>query len=79
MTPVQNNVIIKRVPGSTTTESGLILKTTLEQDRGIVESIGPDVTEVGIGDIVVLNWNAAKKIDEELFVVPVDDIIAIID
>ncbi len=77
MTPVQNNVIIKRVPGSTTTESGFILKTTLEQDRGIVESIGPDVTEVSIGDEVFLNWNAATGIDEELFVVPVNEVIFI--
>ena len=77
MTPTQNNVIIKRIPGSTVTDTGIILKTTLEQDRGEVVSIGPGVSEVSIGDIVFLNWNATTKIDDEMFVVSVNEIIFI--
>ena len=77
MTPTQNNVIIKRIPGSTVTDTGIILKTTLEQDRGEVLSIGPDVNEVSIGDTVFLNWNSATKIDDEIFVVSVNEIIFI--
>lgn len=77
MTPTQNNVIIKRIPGSTVTDTGIILKTTLEQDRGEVVSIGPEVTEVSVGDTVFLNWNATTKIDDEMFVVSVNEIIFI--
>ena len=77
MTPTQNNVIIKRIPGSTVTDTGIILKTTLEQDRGEVVSIGPDVSEVTVGDTVFLNWNATTKIDDEMFVVSVNEIIFI--
>lgn len=77
MTPTLNNVIIKRIPGSTVTDTGIILKTTLEQDRGEVLSIGPDVNEVSIGDTVFLNWNSATKIDDEIFVVSVNEIIFI--
>lgn len=77
MTPTQNNVIIKRIPGSTVTDTGIILKTTLEQDRGEVLSIGPDVNEVSIGDTVFLNWNSATKIDDEIFVVSVNEIVFI--
>ncbi len=77
MAPTLNNVIIKRIPGSTVTDTGIILKTTLEQDRGEVLSIGPDVNEVSIGDIVFLNWNSATKIDDEVFVVSVNEIVFI--
>lgn len=77
MAPTLNNVIIKRIPGSTVTDTGIILKTTLEQDRGEVLSIGPDVSEVSIGDTVFLNWNSATKIEDEIFVVSVNEIVFI--
>ena len=77
MKPTQSNILIERIAGSTETSSGIILKSTLEQDKGKVISIGPDVNEVSIGDIVFLNWNAATKVDNERYIVPISDVVFI--
>jgi co-chaperonin GroES (HSP10) len=75
MKPTRNNIIVKRIPGSTETSSGIILKTTLEQDRGEVQSVGPDVTEVEVGNVVFLNWNSATKVEDETYVVSIENVV----
>lgn len=77
MKPTLNNILIERIAGSTETESGIILKSTLEQDKGKVLAIGPDITEVSVGDIVFLNWNAATKVDREQYIAPIDEVVFI--
>lgn len=77
MKPTLNNILIERIPGSTETESGIILKSTLDQDKGKVLAIGPDVAEVNTDDIVFLNWNAATKVEGELYIVSIDEVVFI--
>nr|QMP83308.1 MAG: chaperonin GroES [Caudoviricetes sp.] len=77
MKPTLNNILIERIPGSKETESGIILKSTLDQDKGKVLAIGPDVTEVNVEDTVFLNWNAATKVEGELYITPIDEVIFI--
>ena len=75
MTPTKDNVIVNRIAGEKVTSSGIILKASEGPDRAIVQSIGPKVDEVQIGDEVLINWNQATKIDEESYVVSIKEII----
>lgn len=77
MKPTRDNILVERIAGSTETSSGIILKSSLEDDRAVVKEMGPDVTEVKIGDVVFLNWNAATKIEDETFIVPIKEVIFI--
>ena len=75
MKPTRDNVIVTRIPAEKTTGSGLILKSTGEPDKAIVEAIGPKVDEIVVGDTVLLNWNKAVKIEFDTYCVPVTEII----
>ncbi len=79
MYPTRNNVLVKKIPSSKETESGIILRSSDEPDRGMVEQIGPDISEVSIGDIVILNWNKATHTESDLYIVSVEEIIMIIE
>lgn len=75
MKPVRNNVLVRRLQSSKETESGIILKSSLEPDRAVVEQIGTDVTEVSPGEEVMLNWNKAVDVGSDLFIISQDEII----
>ena len=77
MQALRDNIIVKRIAGEKTTTSGLILKKSDEPDKGLVESLGPKVDEVSVGDIILVNWNAATKIENESYVVPIGEVIFI--
>ena len=74
--PLANKIVIKRIEGSKQTESGIILQRTDEPDRAEVMAIGPDIDEVEVGDIVLLNWNAAIKIGD-YYVITIDHVVFI--
>lgn len=74
--PLHNKVVIKSIPSETTSPTGIILNSADEPDRAQVLAIGPDVHEVEIGDIVLLDWNKVVKSDD-YFVIKVDDIVFI--
>ena len=76
-TPLFDKVIVERIEGEKTTASGIILKRTEEPDRAKILAIGPDVDEVEVGDIVLLNWNAAIKIEDEMYSTKVENIVFI--
>jgi hypothetical protein len=43
--------------------------------RLVVHAVGTDVTEVAVGEVVLLNWNAAIKVQDELYSTKVENII----
>ena len=77
--PLGDKVVVKRIPAKKETASGIILRHTEDPDRGVVQFIGPDVTEVQIDEQVLVNWNAARKVEDETYVVPVTEIIWIFE
>ena len=79
MTPLGNNVIVKRSEKNLTTAAGIILQRSDEADYADIVAVGPDVTDVSVNEKVLLDWNKAMKIDRELFRVSVNDIIAVVD
>ena len=76
ITPLGNRIVIERFEGSKKTDSGIILKSSDEPDRAKVISIGPKVDEVEVGDIVLLNWNAAVK-SGDYYVITIDHVVFI--
>ena len=77
MKPLRDNIIVTRIPGETETAGGIILKSSQGPDRARVIALGPKVDEVAIGDEVLLNWNKAVKVEDETYVVPIDDVVFI--
>lgn len=74
ITPLTNKIVVKRIEGSKQTESGIILQRTDEPDRAEVMAIGPDVDEVSVGDVVLLDWNAAMK-SGDFYVTKIDSVV----
>lgn len=77
MKPLRDNIIVTRIAAEKQTESGIILKWTEEPDRAVVVALGPKVDEVSIGDELLLNWNKAVKVEDEQYVVPINEVIFI--
>jgi co-chaperonin GroES (HSP10) len=80
--PLKDKVVVSRIAGEKQTEFGIILKSSEGPDRALVESIGPKVDEVSVGDEVLINWNGAvkvsgKEIEKELYVVSIEHIILV--
>lgn len=74
MRPLHNKVIFERIPGETTTQSGIVLQRSNEPDRAKIIAVGPDAKEVSVGDVVLLDWNKAVK-SGEYFVISEDNIV----
>ena len=79
MKPTRTNVLIERKAADLSTSSGIILKRAFDDDRAIVKSIGPDVTEVSVNDEVMLNWNSAHKVENNSYIIDVSEIIMVIE
>jgi co-chaperonin GroES (HSP10) len=77
--PLRDNIIIIREEKSLTTSSGIILKTNDEADRARVVAIGPDVVDVQVDDLVIVNWNKAQIIDRDSFRINVLEVIGVLE
>ena len=77
--PTGRNVLIERIPASKETESGIILKSTQEPDRAKIIAIGPEVNEVTVDEIGVVNWNTATKVEDEFYIINIDNIVLIFE
>lgn len=77
--PTGRNVLIERIAASKETASGIILKSTQEPDRAKILAIGTEVDEVAVDEVGVVNWNTATKIEDELYIINVDNIVLIFE
>lgn len=48
-----------------------------ESTKAKVMGVGPTVENISLGDIVMIDWNKAKNIKNDLFVVKQEDIVAV--
>ena len=71
--PLHDKVLIERLENIRETASGIILRHSEEPDRARVLAVGPDVTEVQVGDVVQPDWGKAAAV-QEYFVVKIEDI-----
>jgi chaperonin GroES len=71
--PLHDKVLIERLENVKETASGIILKHSEEPDRAKVLAIGPEVTDVQVGEVVQPDWGKAVKAGE-YFIVKIQDI-----
>jgi co-chaperonin GroES (HSP10) len=69
MQPLHDKVYIERIAGEKTTSGGIVLQTSQEHDRARVLAVGPEVKELSEGDVALVNWNAAVKAGEDLYMI----------
>lgn len=82
---LKSNIAVELVEKEKVTSSGIILKSAdpTEVSKGLVVAVGPDVTLVSIGDVVLPNWNAAiDKLSyegQDMFIIPEREIVGIFE
>ena len=85
VTPLKKKVLIAENKVDQTTESGIILDGTTsnrESKQGTVLAIGPGVTLVAVGDVVMLEWNKAQVVkigDAQRVIIDEDNIVAVLE
>lgn len=77
--PTGNNVLIERIAAAKETTSGIILKSSEEPDRAKIVAIGSEVEDVSVDEVALVNWNAATKVEDELYIIPIDQIILVFE
>jgi co-chaperonin GroES (HSP10) len=73
--PLKDKIIVERIQPLKETDSGIILKSSLDPDRAKVLAIGPEVDQVSIGEECLVNWNAAIKIKDEIYSIRIEHVV----
>jgi co-chaperonin GroES (HSP10) len=85
VTPLKKKVLVAENKAEQTTDSGIILDgTTSNRDskQATVLAIGPGVTLVSVGDVVLIEWNKGQvvKIDDaQRVMIDEDNIVAVVE
>ena len=77
--PTGKNVLVERIAAQKETSSGIILKSAEEPDKAKILAIGPEIDEVAVNEVAVVNWNAATKVQDELYIINIDHVILVIE
>ena len=82
--PLKDRVLVAENKRENTTESGIVLEGAgFDQSKtGTVLAIGPDVTDVKVGDVIYLEWNKAAVVkigDAQRVMVKQENIVAVLD
>lgn len=83
--PLHKKVLVAENRSETKSESGIILEganSVRESKRATVLAIGPEVTTVAVGDVVLLEWNKASVIkigDAQRAMIDEEHIVAVFD
>ena len=80
--PLGNKLIVQLIQKETVSPGGIVLTRAdaTEATRGKVFAVGPDVEDINVGDIILPNWNKAKKTsdgDQAVYVVLDEDVVAV--
>lgn len=83
ITPNKSNIAIEMIEKKKVTDSGIILSSgdPLEVNKGLVYSVGSQVKEIKVGDIVLPNWNSnigkVQHDDKELWIIPEKEVVGV--
>jgi len=76
-TPLHDKIIVERIKPESQTNGGIYLLKSEDADKAKVIAIGPDVDEVNVGDELLVNWNGAVKIKDELYSIKVEFVVGV--
>lgn len=84
--PLKDKVLVaENKTSDKTTETGIILdgaNSVRDSRAGTVLAIGPDVTEVAVGDVVYLDWTKGSVVkvgDAQRVIIKVEHIVAVLE
>jgi chaperonin GroES len=83
--PLKDKVLVAENKAEVKSESGIILEgaTSIRESKtGTVLAIGPDVTDVKVGDKIYLEWNKAQVVkigDAQRVIIKQEDIVAAVE
>lgn len=77
MRPLANKVLVERIAAEKISAGGIVLRHTEGPDKAKILAVGPEAKEVSVGEIALINWNAAVKTSGEQYVISEDHIIFI--
>lgn len=83
--PLKDKVLVAENKSETKSNSGIILdhaNSIKESKSGTVLAIGPDVTDVQVGDKILLDWSKVQVVklgDAQRVVLKQEDIVAILE
>jgi co-chaperonin GroES (HSP10) len=83
--PLKDRVLVAENNSEVKSESGIILdnaNSVRESKTGTVLAIGPDVTEVQVGNKILLDWSKASVVkigDAQRVVIKEADIVAVLE
>ena len=81
--PLRKKVLVAENLSESKTETGIILdnaNSVRDSKTGTVLAIGPEVTEVKVGDIIYLEWNKAQIVkvgDAQRVIIEEENIVAV--
>jgi co-chaperonin GroES (HSP10) len=75
MRPLANKVLVERIEAEKVSAGGIVLQRTDGPDKAKILAVGPDVKEVAVGEVALINWNAATKAGDQQYIVPEDNIV----
>jgi co-chaperonin GroES (HSP10) len=79
LTAIKDNIIVERLEKDLTRESGIILQRSDEADKAKIISVGPDIVDVNLDEVVLINWNKARKISKDVYQVNIEDVIGVFE
>jgi chaperonin GroES len=82
--PLNKKLIVQLIEKETVTAGGIILTRAdpNEANRGKVVSVGDEVLDISVGDVILPNWNKAPKTkvgDETFYIVSEEDVVLIFE
>lgn len=85
LTPLKDRILVAENNSETKTESGIILEganSVRESKRATVLAIGPDVKDVKVGDVILLEWNKASVVkvgDAQRAMIKEENVVAVFE
>jgi len=80
--PLNKKLVVEIIEKEKVSPGGIILTRTDrdEVNRGKVISVGPEVLDISVGDVILPNWNAASKttVDGDTFYILSEDDVVLI-
>ena len=80
--PLNKKLVVESIEKDKVSPGGIILTRSDrdEANRGKVISVGPEVLDISVGDVILPNWNAATKTVVEgntYYILSEDDVVLI--
>lgn len=82
--PLGTKLVLELIEKETTTPGGIVLMSAdpTEVNRGKVLAIGPEVVDIAVGDVILPNWNSARKTstgDQDVYIVNEEDVVLVFE